>query len=83
MPTITITIPDDLLRLAKSRATAAGCADVGEYLTALLVGAVGLPLSREVEDALLQGMDSQPRELSAAEWDEKRRRRVHLQGPRS
>lgn len=78
MATLTIELPDDLRRTIDTRAAEGGYARVEDYLrdfilvnTASASGAE--PISAELEARLLRALDTPLREMTDADWDEKRR----------
>ncbi|HEY2587713.1 MAG TPA: hypothetical protein VGI81_18345 [Tepidisphaeraceae bacterium] len=73
MATATIQPPDDVIRLATARAAAAGHRSVDEYIRALVLADAEAGISPEVEAHLLAAVDTPSREMTAADWDEKRR----------
>jgi hypothetical protein len=58
MPTLALSLPDDVRALAEARAAEAGCADVGEYVARLIRGeAAGAPAGLSVDsDEQLQAL---------------------------
>ncbi|HWE93330.1 MAG TPA: hypothetical protein VG269_05090 [Tepidisphaeraceae bacterium] len=72
MPTATITVPDDIKRLADTRAAAAGYSTVGEYVEALILADAGQPIPPELEAHLLNALQSPAKEVTPGYWDEKR-----------
>jgi hypothetical protein len=83
MATVTIQLPEDVKALAESRAAAAGCADVGEYLAHLIrgeaaAGPEGLTVGSdgELEALLLRRLDGPSVEMDEADF-QRIRQRLH------
>jgi plasmid stability protein len=88
MTRLTLDIPDDLRRQLEARAAAAGHASVEEHVAALIredldasederYGApehLNVRTPEELEAKLREGLDSAASEMTAADWDEMRRR---------
>ena len=67
-----IAIPEEIKRLADTRAAAAGYASVGDYVGALILADAGEPVSPELEAHLLASLDTTARQVTAEFWDRKR-----------
>ena len=79
MPTMSalrVTLSDDELRQAEARAKELGYSDVEAYVAAVVRADVELPVSEELVASLLLALGTPARELTPADWDEKRRRLV-------
>ena len=76
MPTLQVTLTDDERRDAETRARELGFPNVETYARSLIAADVELPVSAELEAELLKGMKSPAREMTPADWDEKRRRLI-------
>ncbi|MGB7158642.1 MAG: hypothetical protein WBD40_11285 [Tepidisphaeraceae bacterium] len=81
MATLTVHLPEDLKTLAESRAAAAGCADVGEYLAQLIRGEAaaapgGLVVDsdEQLEALLLRRLDGPSVAMDGADFDRIRAR---------
>ena len=72
MSNVAIKIPDDIKKLADAQAAAAGYTNVEDYVGALIVADAN-PVSADLESHLVAALQSPSREMSAADWDEKRR----------
>ena len=72
MATLDIPLPEDLKPLAESQATQGGYTTVSEYIRALILADAAVDADTEAE--LLKGLASPAREVTAADWAEKRRR---------
>ena len=72
MTSVTINLPDDLKRIADTRAAAAGYANVGEYVGALILADASDPISPELEAHLLKALQTPAKEVSPDYWDAKR-----------
>jgi hypothetical protein len=72
MATLTLTVPDDLLRRAKARLDKHGNSDkdVQEYLLSVLESLTteGEPIDADTEAKLLEGLKSPAREMTEADW---------------
>ena len=73
MPTLQLTLSDDERRLAETRAKELGFPSVEAYAQSLISADVELPISEELEAELLAAMQTPVREMTPADWDEKRR----------
>lgn len=73
MPSATIQISDALTELALARAAASGHASLDEYVQALILADVELPITPELEAHLLSALETPAREITAIEWERKRR----------
>ena len=78
MPTLTISLPDEIKSIAEAEALRAG-QSLEEYLANLIIAHAEQPVSAEVEAELLRGLKSTGREFSAASWEEKTRRHEERQ----
>ena len=76
MPAIQITLSEQQRRDAEARASELGYATIEAYVAALVHSDIELPLSDELEASLLQALQSPAREMTPADWDEKRRRLI-------
>lgn len=76
MPTLQLTLSDDERRNAESRAKELGFPSIEAYAQSLISADVELPISEELEAELLRAMKTDVREMTAADWDEKRRRLI-------
>ena len=76
MATISISVPDEVLREAKARVGKRGHATVEEYLLSFIhaLALEGEPIDAETEAALLEGLDSPLVEMTGADWEAKLRR---------
>jgi hypothetical protein len=72
MPTATIQLPEDIIRLAAARAAAAGHQSLDEYIRALVLADAEAAISPKLEAHLLAALDTPSREMTAADWDENR-----------
>ena len=73
MPTVNISIPDDVKSIAEAEVFKAG-QTLEEYVANLIIAHADQPVSPEVEAELLKGLESPGREFSAAAWEAKKRR---------
>ena len=73
MSAIQINLSDRERTDAAARAAELGYASVEEYVADLVRADVELPVSEELEAELLRGLQRPAREMTAADWDEKRR----------
>jgi plasmid stability protein len=78
MATLTIELPDDLRRRIDVRAAEGGYARVEDYLRDFILvntetDSGAEPISPELEARLLRALDTPLREMTGADWDEKRR----------
>ncbi|MDB5299173.1 MAG: hypothetical protein JWO87_836 [Phycisphaerales bacterium] len=73
MAKATITISDEINRLAETRAAAAGYSSVGEYVEALILADAGQSILPELEAHLVSALQSPVKEITPGYWDEKRR----------
>ncbi len=73
MATISICVPDHLLRQARSRVSKRGHATVEDYLLSFIhaLALEGEPIDAATEAALLEGLDSPLVEMTDADWDAK------------
>ena len=71
MATLTLSVPDDLMRRAKARLGKKGKADIKEYLLQVLEALTmdGMPIDAETEAKLLEGLDSPLVRMTKADWD--------------
>jgi len=76
MPTLQVTLTDDERREAETRARELGFPNVEAYARSLIAADVELPVSAELEAELLQAMNTPAREMTPAEWDDKRRQLI-------
>jgi hypothetical protein len=76
MATLQLTLSDDERRLAETRAKELGFKSVEAYAQSLISADVELPISQELEAELLAAMKTPLREMTPADWDEKRRRLI-------
>jgi hypothetical protein len=76
MATLQLTLSDDERRLAETRAKELGFKSVEAYAQSLIAADVELPISQELEAELLAAMKTPLREMTPADWDEKRRRLI-------
>jgi hypothetical protein len=94
MTTINLNLPDDLKAQVERRATEAGYASIGAYIEDLLradshdidYGApphLTVTSSADLESKLLEGLNSPTREMTDADWEEKRRRLIERHSRRS
>ena len=74
MPTVQIMLTDDERSRAEVRAQELGYPGVEAYIAAVVRADIELPVSEELEAELLQAMTTPAREMTPADWDEKRRR---------
>jgi hypothetical protein len=74
MSTLQLTLSEDERRNAEVRAKELGFSSVEAYALSLIAADVELPVSEELEAELLQAMKTGLREVTPADWDEKRRR---------
>lgn len=74
MATLQIDLPDPLRAAAEARAVEAGFGTVDAYVASLIEADQAVRISAELEAELLAGLSGPARELTAADWDEKRRR---------
>jgi len=74
MATLDIPLPEDLKPLAESQATQGGYTTVSEYIRALILADADAAVDADTEAELLKGLASPAREVTAADWAEKRRR---------
>ena len=80
MPAVQVTLTDDERRQAEARARELGYASLEAYAAALVRAGVELPVSDELEAELLAALRGPARELTPADWDEKRRRPIAQHG---
>ena len=73
MPTVTISLPEDVKTLAEAEATRLG-QTLEQYVANLIIARADQPVSPPLEEELLKGLDSPPREVSPRSWEDKRRR---------
>lgn len=69
-------IDDEERQRSEARAAELGYANVETYLLALLQADVERPLSEEIENELIEALATPAREMTPADWDEKRRRLI-------
>ncbi|HEX4792620.1 MAG TPA: hypothetical protein VH370_02450 [Humisphaera sp.] len=74
----TITLPDEVKRLADARAAAAGYADADQYIAALILAGAGEAISPELESHLLKSLGTPAREITDKDWDARRKRLTDL-----
>jgi hypothetical protein len=80
MSSINVEISDGERKQAEARAAELGFARLEDYVAALVRNDVELPLSDELEAELLRSLQTPAREISPADWDEKRRRMLERHG---
>jgi len=70
MATLTLSVPDDLLRRVKSTLTRSGNANIKEYLLSVMEAMTmeGEPIDKETEAKLLEGLDSPLLKMTEADW---------------
>lgn len=73
MTTATIRLPEEIKQLALARAAASGHPTLDDYLQALIVADAAGPISPELEAHLLAALETPSREMTATDWEEKRR----------
>ena len=73
MATSTITIPDHIKQLADSSAASHGFSGADEYVQSLILADAGEPIDAVLEAHLMRALEMPGVEMSAADWDEKRR----------
>lgn len=73
MPTVQISLPEDVKALAEAEATRAG-QTLEQYVANLILAHADQPVGPSLEDELLKGLDSAGRELSPQSWEDKKRR---------
>jgi hypothetical protein len=66
MPTVTLSLPQDVKELAEAEAARAG-RSLDEYVARLIVSQADRPIDAETEAELLKGLRSPGREFSAAD----------------
>ena len=76
MPAIQVTLTDDERRQAEGRAKELGFPSVEAYVAAVVRADAELPVSEELEAELLQALGTPARDMTPADWDEKRRRLI-------
>jgi hypothetical protein len=74
MATSTITLPDHIKQLAESHAASHGFSGADEYVQSLILADAAEPIDAALEAHLVRGLEKPGIELSAGDWDEKRRR---------
>jgi len=80
MGTLTTDLPDDIYASVAARAALGGFARVEDYLRAIIVAGLGEPISKELEEKLLEGLDSPSREMTPADWEAKKRELIEWHG---
>ena len=73
MPTVKITLPDDVATLAEAEALRAG-RTLDEYVADLIVAHIDQPVGATLEAELLKGLDTPGIEPSPQSWEDKKRR---------
>ena len=76
MPTLQLTLSDDERSRAETRAKELGFPSVEAYAQSLIATDVELPISEELEAELLAAMKTPVRDMTPADWDEKRQRLI-------
>ena len=76
MPTLQLTLSDEERSRAETRAKELGFSSVEAYAQSLLATDVELPISDKLEMEILAAMKTPAREMTPADWDEKRRRLI-------
>lgn len=73
MSTATIHLPKEIEQLALARAAASGHASLDDYVQALILADAEGPISPELEAHLMASLKTAAREMTALDWEEKRR----------
>ena len=74
MSAIELRLSDDDFRRAQARAAELGYKSVAAYVESLIRTDVELPVSEEIEAKVLEALKSPGREVTPADWEERRRR---------
>ena len=76
MATLTLTVPDRLLRSAKARLGKRGPGEIKEFLLSAIeaLALEGTPVSPEERRKLMEGVRSPARRMTDADWDALMRR---------
>jgi hypothetical protein len=80
MSALTITLPEDLQRMAHTRASSIGYKTVADYVGALILADAGEPISAELEEHLLKALKTPSIEVTPAYWQEQKRKLAALHG---
>jgi antitoxin ParD1/3/4 len=73
MSTIEVSLPDSVKDFVDSEAARAGFETPGEYVLELIRQAQKVKAQERLESLLLEGLESDARELTSADWDAVRR----------
>jgi hypothetical protein len=76
MATLVLNLTEDEQRAAKTRAEELGYETLEAYIVSLVSSDAELPVSDQLEGELLKAMATPAREMSPADWNEKRRRLI-------
>jgi hypothetical protein len=76
MPTLQLTLTDRQRRDVEARARELGFSSVEDYAQSLISADVELPLPEDLEAELLKSRKTPLREMTPADWDEKRRQLI-------
>jgi hypothetical protein len=74
MRAIELQLSEEEQRLAEGRAAELGYKSLAAYVESLVRADVEVPISEELEAKLLEARKSPGREITPADWEEKRRR---------
>lgn len=73
MPTVKISLPEDVKNQAEAQAARAG-QTLEQYVANLIIAHTDQPVGPALEAELLKGLDSPARELSPQSWEDKKQR---------
>ena len=73
MAILNLTVPDDVKARAEAQAVERGFQSLDAYVASLVDADGAVPVSAELERALLAGLATPTKEMTSAEWDAMRR----------
>lgn len=73
MPTLQITLSDEALDAARSRAAEGGLTSVDAYLTRLIEADAAVPISAALEAELLKGLEGEAIPYASIDWEQEKR----------
>ena len=72
MATLSVNVSEEVRELARARAAEQGYATVDAYLAKLIEADAAVPVSDELEAAIVAGLASPSRDMTPADWDQMR-----------